>query len=219
MKLTKEFINRILLYILGLLFLAFSVAIAINSNLGISPVNSLPYAVSVILGANMSSCVIGVFGFYILLQVLILGRDFKWYNLFQLVFSTIFGYFVDFAKWVVGDFCIPTYLGQLTMLAISMVLIAIGIALYVDVKLIPMPMEGLSLACAGKLKMPFPKMKIIIDCTVVALAAILPLIFLGKLDGVREGTVLSALLVGRVIAWVQRFIQPLVDKICFPQKS
>lgn len=218
MKLTKEFIYRILLYVLGLLFLAFSVAFAINSNLGISPVNSLPYAISVITGTNLSSCVIGVFSFYILLQVVILRREFKWYNLFQLVFSTLFGYFADFAKWALGDFCIPTYFGQLAMLAISMVLIAIGISLYVDVKLIPMPMEGLTLACTQKLNIPFPKMKIIIDCTVVALAAALPLIILGRLDGVREGTVLSALLVGRVIALVQNRIRPIVDHICFPEE-
>ena len=42
MKLNRQFIYRILVYALGLLFLAFSVAFAINSNLGISPVNSFP---------------------------------------------------------------------------------------------------------------------------------------------------------------------------------
>ena len=40
----------------------------------------------------------------------------------------LFGYFVDFAKAVVGDFALPTYPGQLIMLAVSMVFVALGSA-------------------------------------------------------------------------------------------
>ena len=80
------------------------------------------------------------------LQILILRRQFKPVNLFQIVFSTIFGYFVNFTKDVVGDFAIPTYPGKLLMLAVSIVFIAIGVVLYIGVELVPMPMEGLSLS-------------------------------------------------------------------------
>lgn len=212
----RQFIYRILLYTLGLLFLAFSVAFAINSDLGISPVNSLPYAISLVSGAKLSTCVICVFGFYILLQIVLLRRDFKWYNIFQIAFSTLFGYFTDFAKWVLGDFCIPTYAGRLGMLFISIILISIGISLYVDTKLIPMPSEGLTMAFSGSLHIKFHNMKIIQDCVTVALSVALSLLFLHKLAGVREGTVLSALLVGKCIALMQKWIRPLVDRVCFP---
>lgn len=43
-------------------------------------------------------------------------------------------------------FVIPTYFGQLLMMAISIVLVALGVAIYMDVKLINMPMEGMTLA-------------------------------------------------------------------------
>lgn len=214
MKLNRQFLYRILIYALGLLFLAFSVAFAINSDLGMSPVNSLPYAISLVSGVQLSTCVIIVFSFYILLQIVLLGKNFKWYNLFQLAFSTLFGYFVDFAKWALGDFCLPTYFGRLGMLAISIVLISIGISLYIDAKLIPMPMEGLTLALSDRLHVKFHNMKIIVDCIVVGLAAALSLLFLHRLEGVREGTIISALLVGKAIALMQRWIQPLVGRIC-----
>ncbi len=61
------------------------------------------------------------FCFYILVQILLLRKKFRPIDLTQLVFSTIFGRFVDVAKKVVGDFAIPTYPGQLVMLAISIV--------------------------------------------------------------------------------------------------
>ncbi len=215
MKLDRRFLYRILLYALGLLFLAFSVAFAINSDLGISPVNSFPYVISLASGAKLGTCVICVFACYILLQFALLGRRFRWYQIFQLAFSTLFGYFADFAKWVLGDFRLPTYAGQLGMLVISIALISIGISLYVDTKLIPMPSEGLTLAFSDFFHIKFHNMKIIQDCVTVALAVLLSFLFLHKLAGVREGTVISALLVGKGVALMQRWIRPMVERICF----
>lgn len=66
-----QWVFRVLIYILGLFFMAIGVAISVNANLGISPVNSLPYAISQISGFALSSCVIGVFTVYILAQIVL----------------------------------------------------------------------------------------------------------------------------------------------------
>lgn len=210
-----QFGLRVLIYCFALLLMAVGVALSVNSNLGVSPVNSLPYVISQILNVQMGSCVTVIFCFYILLQVLLLRREFQPVQLLQIVFSTIFGYFVDFAKRVMGDFAIPTYLGQLTMLAMSIVLIALGVLLYMDVQLVPMPMEGLSSTIAKKISRPFPTMKMAIDCLVVLIGAVLSFVFLGKLDGIREGTIITAILVGKLIAVLKKPISPVVQKICF----
>lgn len=205
------------IYCLGLLFMAFGVALSVNSNLGVSPVNSLPYVISQIVSISMGNCVIIVFCSYILLQALILRKEFRLINLTQIIFSTVFGYFVDFAKWLVGDFAIPTYAGKLLMLAVSIVFIAIGVFLYLEVKLVPMPMEGLSTALAKKVKLSFPTMKTIVDCIVVVTGIILSFVFLGKLDGIREGTVITALVTGKVIGLIKKPLSPIVQKLCFPE--
>lgn len=206
---------RAALYVLGLFFLALGVALSINSDLGVSPVNSLPYVLSRITGGALSLCVIAVYGFYILLQAVLLGRAFRPINLLELLFSTLFGYFVDFAKTLVGDFRLPWgYAGQLGLLALSILVIALGVALYIEVDLVPMPMEGLSMALAERLGAPFHTVKIWVDCAVVALAVGASLIFLGGLDGIREGTVLTALVVGRVMALVRRPLTPIVRSLC-----
>lgn len=210
-----QFVIRVLIYCLGLLSLAFGVAFSVNSNLGVSPVNSLPYVISRILNVQMGTCVTAVFCFYILLQILILGRKFNPVNLLQIVFSTIFGYFVDFAKMVLGDFAIPTYFGQLTMLAISIPLIALGIVLYMDAQLVPMPMEGLSSCLAEKFGVSFPNMKTIVDCLVVGIGLVLCFVFLGRLDGLREGTIITAVVTGKVIAIFKKPLSPILKKICF----
>ena len=190
------------------------IALAVNSNLGVSPVSSLPYVVSQIVGISLGTCTILVYICYILLQMVI-SRKFQPALLLQLVFSTIFGWFVDGAKWVLGDFCLPTYFGQLAMLAASIVLIGFSLVLYIDVQLAPMPAEGLVGCLSEKLGKPFSSMKTLVDCSSVLIGAVLSLVFLGKLVGIREGTILTALLVGKMMGLLRKRVAPLIQKICF----
>ena len=206
---------RVLIYCGALFLMAVGVALSVNSNLGVSPVNSLPYVISQIIHVQMGTCVTVLFCFYILLQVMILRREFQPVNLLQILFSTIFGYFVDFAKMLVGDFALPTYAGKLTMLAASIFLIALGVMLYIDVELVPMPMEGLSSCIAKKMGKPFPTMKTVVDCVVVLTGVVLSFLFLGKLDGIREGTILTAAVTGKLIAMFRKWLSPTVKRICF----
>ena len=213
-----QFVYRILVYCVGLFILAMGVAVSVNGNLGVSPVNSLPYVVSQILGLQLGTCVTIFFCILILLQIIILRREFQPINLLQIAFSTIFGYFVDFAKLLLGDFCFPTYFGQLAMVAISIVFIGLGVMLFMQADLVPMPMEGLIACVAKKLKKPFPTMKSILDSSVVVVAVILSFVWFHKLLGVREGTIITAVLAGRMMGVFKKPLGPIVDKICFTKE-
>ncbi len=212
----NKWIARIAAYAIGLLILAFGVAFSVNSNLGVSPANSFPYVVSLILDTKMGNCVTVIFICYILMQILILRKDFQWINLSQILFSTLFGKFVDFAKLVLDGFCFPTYAGRLLMLAISIVLIAIGISMYMGAKLVNMPTEGLASAIAAKLpNKEFHQTKVMVDCASVGTALILSVCFLGGLQGIREGTIISAIVIGKVIPYANKVTKPILQKFCF----
>ncbi len=213
----KYFLRRILVYVLGLLFLAFGVAFSVNSNMGVSPVNSLPYVVSLVSGINMGTCVIGIFSFYILVQIVLLRKNFRWINLTQLIFSTIFGYFVDFSKWAVGDLTFPGYGGQLLMLFFSIILVSTGVCLYMDAELVNMPMEGMTYAVKEILfpRKPFPEVKVLMDCLVVGIGLVVLFLAYGKLEGIREGTILSAVLVGKMMKPLQKILKPRISRFCF----
>ena len=206
---------RLTIYCLGLLVLAFGIALSVNCNLGVSPVSSLPYVISQILGISLGTCTTLVYGTYVLIQMVLNGRKFQPALLLQLVFSTIFGYFVDGAKAILGDSMLPTYLGQLAMLAVSIVLIGFSLVLYIDVKIAPMPAEGLVACIAEKTGKPFSTVKTLFDCTSVLVGAILCFVFLGRLTGIREGTVITAMLVGKMTGILRKYLSPLIDKVCF----
>lgn len=208
---------RVLLYVTGLFCMALGVALAVNSNLGVSPVNALPYVLSQTNGWSMSVWVILVYSIYILLQLVLLRRPPRLTDLLQLLFSLVFGSFVDVTKWLVGSFCLPTYAGRLLMLAVSILLIAVGVALYIETKLVPMPMDGLTLAIAERAGIPFHRAKVLTDCLSVTASVLCSLLFLHRLEGIREGTILTAVITGKVMARVKGPLEQIVQRVCFPR--
>lgn len=206
---------RLGIYCVGLMLLAFAIALSVNCNLGVSPVSSLPYVVSQILNISLGSCSILVYAVYILIQMILGGKKFQPALLLQMVFVTVFGYFTDIAKYLLGDFVLPTYLGQLAMLAVSIALLSLSIVLYVDVKIVPMPAEGLVACIAEKFGKPFSTVKMCFDCTSVTVGLTLCFLFLGKVVGIREGTVITAILVGKLTGIIRKVLSPWLQKVCF----
>lgn len=196
----KNILKRIVSYCFGLLLLAFGVTFSIRSNLGVSPVNSIPYVLSILNGIEQGLITTFIFCLYILLQAIILRREFKPINLLQIVFASIFGYFVTFSNrlWVF----LPTpenYLIKLSFLCISMVLVAFGLMFYLAADIVPQPAEGVVLAIHVKTGIEFSKLKVAFDTTVVVLAAIISFIGFGELKGLREGTLIASLCIGKIL--------------------
>ena len=194
--------------------MAFGVALSINADLGISPVTSLPFVISLILEADMAIVVPSTFFVLVLFQIILLRKKFKLINLTQMLFAAMLGYFVDITRIIIGDFHIPTYFGQLTLLAVSIIIIALGIILSVRGRIVPLPVESLIVA----ITIVFPKckfhiVKMITDCILVALAIAASIIFLGELQAIREGTVITAVFVGKVIPYVEKFILPVLVRL------
>ena len=205
----REFnFRNLAIYLFGLFILAVGVAFSINANLGISPVNATPYVTSLILNLSVGNGLIIFFVLLILFQRVILRKKFKLSNFSQILAAILFGVFVDFSIFLIGDFAFFThlYIGRVLTLLFSIFILSLGLALYVRSKLIPMPPEGVLLALISL----FPKysigtMKIFFDICIVILAIILSLIFLGGLYGVREGTIFTALVMGRAMSSWDKF--------------
>ena len=198
--------------------MSFGIAITINANLGISPVSSLPFVIGVILGVSTGTVLTIVMWVFILLQIIILRSQYKLLNLTQFFASVLLGTFVDVSLFILGGFSLPTYLGQFAMLVVSIPICALGIYLFLRAKLAPLPLEGFILAIIQvKPKFKFHIVKITADCTIVCMGIILSFIFLNELVGIREGTILSAIFIGKSIPYVKRIVDPFLRKISFPE--
>ena len=211
---TFNIIRRIALYIAGLFILALGVSLSVKSGLGVSPLNSVPYALTLVTGMDMGLLVALVFIFFLLLQILILRREFKPVKLLQIVGSFVFGWFVDCTNMIVGaGAVIENYWISLAFIAASIVFVALGILLYMGAGLMPLPGEGLVAAVAQKSGWQFSTVKLAFDCALVIAAGVICFIALGGLGSVREGTVLSAVGIGLVMKPAGRWLNPRLERL------
>ena len=217
----KNKVLKCLQYLTGLLIIAVGINISKMSGLGISPVSSIPRALEVIFGLSLGTMVIVVYCFLVLLQFIVLKKEFKPVNALGVPVAIVFGWMVDLVGidpnavgHLLYGFPRPSgYFLQFLYLIVSIVIIGIGVYVYLGAGLVPMPAEGLAMAISKKSGKQFGDCKSFVDVGLITIALILQLVFLGGLSSftgntvvVREGTILSALLVGQVVKTIRRIL-------------
>ena len=196
-KLSVYILKRYLLLLVGLSIMAFGVAFSIKASLGTSPISSVPYVVSLFTSLTVGTATITMHCVFILLQILILRKNYHPIQLMQLPVAFFFGYLTDFGVWAVRGIHCDTYWQQWLVCLAGILLVAVGVSFEVKAGVIVLAGEGVVLAiCKVFPKGKFGYMKVGFDVTLVIIACILSLSFTGQLQGVREGTVAAALLVG-----------------------
>ncbi len=208
MQKMKHWSKRIVVYLIGLFIMALGVSVSKASDLGVSPVNSIPSVMNEICGIDMGICTTVIFIGFIFIQFLILRKDFKAIYLLQIFCSAIFGFFVSISNQIANNI-LPVcgnYGMRLVYIAISIILVALGILLYLEANILSLPGEGVMQAISDKTGIVLSSSKMIFDWTVVIIAAILSLIFIGKLAGVREGTVIAAFGVGICLKMLNKIL-------------
>ena len=198
-KLPIYILKRYLLLLVGLSIMAFGVAFSIKASLGTSPISSVPYVVSLFTPLTLGTATITMHCVFILLQILILRKNYHPIQLMQLPVAFFFGYLTDFGVWAVQGITCNTYWQQWIICLIGILLVSVGVSLEVKAGVVVLAGEGVVLAvCKVLPKVKFGYMKVGFDVTLVVIACILSIVFTGRLQGVREGTVAAALLVGLI---------------------
>jgi len=200
----RETVKRYLFFIFGLFLMAVGVALSTRSNLGTSPISAVPYVLS--LGLPMT---IGQFTFFmnllfIAFQILLLRKQFKWIQLLQIVVAVIFGFFTDFTMGLFSWINVTSYPAQLGLFVLSCLVLALGVSMEVTADVVLMAGEGVVSAISMVMKKEFGKLKVGFDATLVICSCIFSFILFHKLNGVREGTVLAALLVGTIVRIINK---------------
>lgn len=221
----KDILIRYGISTLGLVLIALGVGISVKSNLGIAPPSCPP----VILNLRWTHISVGTFTwishlFFILLQAILLGKQFKLRYLMQIPAAFVFGYLCDGAIWLFDALDAPStnYLMQILLCLVSVFLTAIGIKMEVIGDSWILAGDMIVAVLSRVAKTPFGTMKVIFDVVMVALTALFSWTAFGLLTGngvtvvIREGTLILAFLTGLCMRvtdpWLDRFIGPLIPK-------
>ncbi len=205
---------RIPMYFIGLFVMTIGIALSVKSNLGVSPVSSIPYTITCVWGIEMGKATILFHIVLVLIQLVLLRKKFKPVQLLQVVIGIVFGYFTTFCNYMVSFLPTPENLGiRIAMVLASTVFVAMGIFLYLPANLIPLAGEGCMQAVSSVTDIEFSKVKIGFDCTMVLISAVTCLSLLHTLGSVGAGTIIAAVLVGTLVGIFNKAFGRQRDKL------
>ena len=104
-------------------------------------------------------------------------------------------------------------INQFLLLLFSCLVVAFGVLLEIQTEVVYLPADGVIVAISKVLKKDFPKVKPFVDTSMVIIAAVLSIVFLGYLAGVREGTIISALIIGPIVKILKKYFDSPVSRL------
>lgn len=204
-----------MLFLVGLLIASMGVAFSTKAGLGTSPVASVPYSVSLVSSLftfggwlNLLSVI------QIIAQIILLkGKCAPVEILIQTILAFVYGYLTNFSCYVIRNIQVISYISQVVFMLLGCIVLALGIWIQLKGGVAMLPGEAMNRAISSVTGKRYENIKIIFDVLYIAVSAVICLIFIGKLKGVREGSIIAAILVGNIIKIYNTVFEKLKGKI------
>lgn len=179
------------------------IALVVKSLLGTSPISSLPYVLSLISPFTFGQTTFAVNMVFVVFELLMLRRDFPAVFWLQIPVTILFGFCIDFFMQLFA--IVPeAYALKLLLCLLGTALVALGVAGQGIADVLMLAGEGAVYVFARKFHIDF--VKVGNDISLVAIAAIVSVLTMGTIEGIREGTLISALLTGIIARFYLRHL-------------
>ena len=210
MKSRNKLIIRWVFYLLGLLILALGIMLNTKANLGVSPIISVPYSISHIIGFNFANMTMIVYFIFVLIEMIMHTvwyltdrKEAKYLGMYiirdalQIPVSIVFTRFLNVFSALIPSVHNNIVL-QIVVLLLAVLLTGIGAAMSLNMRIIPNPGDGIVQAISDV-------------CTTFLIG-----LFTGHiLLGLGLGTILSMIGVGRVIAVFNKLFKERMKAVAF----
>ncbi|MCI8284109.1 MAG: YitT family protein [Firmicutes bacterium] len=209
----QELVKRYIIFLIGLIITAFGVAFATKASLGTSPIAAIPYSLSLVLPWLTFGNWAIVFAFVLIgSQIVLLGKEAKKIELMlQVVFAVCFGYLIDLSMFCLKSFQPEVYSMKIVSLLIGCTIIAFGAYLQLTADVVMLHGDAFVRAIARVLNREYGGVRVVSDVIMTVIAGVICLVFLHKLVGVREGTIIAALITGNIVKIFVKCLKPLTN--------
>ncbi len=195
LRIHSELIKRYILFLIGLFVNAAGVALIIIAALGTSPIAVIPYVMNVATGMSVGTYTFILNMILLVIQILLLGRKFQLYQLLQIPVSLVFAVFVDACLYMFGFLASGNYETQFCILILGCIVRALGVSIQVLADVVMLSGEAVVKAISVRFEKNFSVIKLLVDVLLVVIAVILSYAFMGRIVGVREGTIIAVLFI------------------------
>lgn len=203
-------VKKWITFIIGIIVLAIGIILNTKSLLRVGSINTLPYSLSIILHLSLGTMTTVTYVLFITIQLIFLKRvDIK--VLMQLPFSFVFGCLLDFFD-LFFKVKSPSIYTQFILLTFAIIFTSLGAFLMIKNDVVLNPADGIVHTISQVTQRNFGFVKNVFDIVSILLTTCICLITKGYIIGIGIGTVLSAIFIGRFIAFYQRIDNQLIHK-------
>lgn len=200
--------GRYLICAAGFVVLCFGIVLNTKTGLGVAPINSVPYFISEISPLTLGQVTMIMYLIFIAAQC-VMRRKVEIRFLLQLPVSVLFGQLVDIFNHLL-NFYAQNWPEALLLLLAANVFTALGIVMVVGMNLVANAPDGFVAIAAETFHKPFGLTKNIFDITMAVITTVASLTMTHRLIGIGLGTVVTALLCGRLAALFRKLLQPML---------
>ena len=189
---------------LALALMSFGIALITQAGLGTSQISGVPYVLSLLLPGTFGEWTWLINVLFVDAERMIMKRP--WYpELFsQLLVAAVFSFFIDLGMYLIQGIQPQCYSSRAALLFFGCFLLSLGIDGELRASLSMTPGKGLVQAISMYTGILFDRVKIGFDCCLVLAALSLSWFGLGRLEGIREGTLAAALITGPMIRVIHK---------------
>ena len=194
-------IGRYGIFLAGLFIASLGVAFSTRAGLGTSPVASVPYSVSLVSSGLSFGWWLNILSvIQILVQIVLLRKRCRPVELVvQLAVAFLYGYLTDFSCRLLDGLEPVSYPARFGVMLAGCAVLGLGIWIQYKGGVAMLPGEAMNRAVSLVTGRRYENVKVFFDVLYILLAGIVSLAFLGELAGVREGSIVAALLIGNII--------------------
>ena len=205
----KQTVRNYILFLIGLFIASIGVALSTKAGLGTSPVAAVPYSVSLINHTLTFGWWLNLLSvLQIIVQIILLRRKCKPVEIIiQTVLAFVYGYLTDFSCNLIAGIHVDNYLMQLIIMLISCFVLGLGIWIQFKGGVAMLPGEAMNRAISQVSGKRYENIKIFFDVLYIVIASVICFLFIGKPEGVREGSIIAALLIGNIIKLYNRLFE------------
>ena len=139
------------------------------------------------------------------------GREFEKRQILQIGVNIVFSWFIDVSMKILQGFVPEEGAAQLLSLFIGCVILAFGISMEVAPNVLLVPGEGIVKALSKVCQKRFGTVKVVFDTSLISISFVLSFLFFHRLNGLGDGTVISALVVEKMVNICNHL--PVIHKI------
>ena len=206
----KKLIIRYIMLVLGVSIMSLGIALSLKSTLGTPPISCIPAVLAVAFPFSVGEFTMLFNALLVLFQIALL-KKITVSQIAQMLVCILFGYMIDFNLLVFDFINPPDYLSQWILLIISCLVLAFGLVIEVKSDITMLPGDGAVVAIGEVLNKDWGRVKPFFDIAIVIMGIVLALIFIGHLEGVREGTIFAAISVGFIIQFYNKIFGHKID--------